>query len=110
SINVRIVHQRLCRNDILAHAYALCRSNKGASGVDGCWSWINCAIFNSEYADRALGRWIGLEMGWNVYFLLKAVHPKFLRMFGNCNGLPDFHPSSKAAVSHLREIVRRYRQ
>jgi RNA-directed DNA polymerase len=26
---------KISRKDILAHAYALCRSNKGASGVDG---------------------------------------------------------------------------
>ncbi len=29
------VYDKISRNDILAHAYALCRSNKGAAGVDG---------------------------------------------------------------------------
>ena len=29
------LYDKISRNDILAHAYALCRSNKGASGVDG---------------------------------------------------------------------------
>ena len=29
------LYDKISRDDILAHAYALCRSNKGASGVDG---------------------------------------------------------------------------
>ena len=29
------LYDKISRNDILAHAYALCRSNKGATGVDG---------------------------------------------------------------------------
>jgi RNA-directed DNA polymerase len=28
------LYDKISRNDILAHAYALCRSNKGAPGVD----------------------------------------------------------------------------
>jgi hypothetical protein len=29
------LHDKISREDILAHAYAQCRSNKGAPGVDG---------------------------------------------------------------------------
>jgi RNA-directed DNA polymerase len=29
------LYDKISREDILAHAYAQCRSNKGASGVDG---------------------------------------------------------------------------
>ena len=30
-----LLHDKICRSDILAHAYALARSNAGAAGVDG---------------------------------------------------------------------------
>ena len=30
-----MLYDKVCRDDILSHAYALCRSNGGASGVDG---------------------------------------------------------------------------
>jgi RNA-directed DNA polymerase len=29
------LYDKICREDFLAHAYALCRSNKGAPGIDG---------------------------------------------------------------------------
>jgi hypothetical protein len=29
------LYDKISRADILAHAYALCRANKGAAGVDG---------------------------------------------------------------------------
>ena len=29
------MYDKISRDDILAHAYAQCRSNKGASGIDG---------------------------------------------------------------------------
>ena len=29
------LYDKICREDMLTHAYAQCRSNKGASGVDG---------------------------------------------------------------------------
>jgi len=43
--------KKISREDILAHAYALCRSNKGAPGVDG-----------QDFADieaYGLERWLG---------------------------------------------------
>ena len=45
------LYDKISRDDILAHAYALCRSNKGAPGVDG-----------QDFADvKAYGvqRWLG---------------------------------------------------
>ena len=30
-----LLHDKICRSDILAHAYALARRNDGAAGVDG---------------------------------------------------------------------------
>ena len=45
------LHEKISREDILAHAYAQCRSNKGAPGVDG-----------QDFADiEAYGveRWLG---------------------------------------------------
>src|SRR5215475_5835355 len=45
------LYDKISREDILAHAYALCRSNKGAPGVDG-----------QDFADvKAYGvqRWLG---------------------------------------------------
>src|SRR5467141_4091759 len=45
------LYDKISREDILAHAYAQCRSNKGAPGVDG-----------QEFADiEAYGvqRWLG---------------------------------------------------
>ena len=45
------LYDKIYREDILAHAYALCRANKGAPGVDG-----------QEFADveaYGLKRWLG---------------------------------------------------
>jgi RNA-directed DNA polymerase len=45
------LYDKISRDDILAHAYAQCRSNKGAPGVDG-----------QEFADieaYGLQRWLG---------------------------------------------------
>jgi len=45
------LYDKISRDDILAHAYAQCRSNKGAPGVDG-----------QEFADveaYGVGRWLG---------------------------------------------------
>ena len=45
------LYDKISREDILAHAYALCRSNKGAPGVDG-----------QDFADieaHGLQRWLG---------------------------------------------------
>ena len=44
------LHDKISRDDILAHAYAQCRSNKGAPGVDG-----------QDFADivaHGVGRWL----------------------------------------------------
>jgi RNA-directed DNA polymerase len=30
-----VLHDKICREDVLLHAYARCRSNGGAAGVDG---------------------------------------------------------------------------
>src|SRR6184192_4626426 len=46
-----VLYDKISRDDILAHAYAQCRSNKGASGVDG-----------QEFADigaYGVRRWLG---------------------------------------------------
>ena len=45
------LYDKICREDILAHAYAQCRSNKGAPGVDG-----------QDFADidaYGVQRWLG---------------------------------------------------
>ena len=45
------LYDKIYREDILTHAYALCRANKGAPGVDG-----------QEFADveaYGLERWLG---------------------------------------------------
>ena len=45
------LYDKISRDDILAHAYAQCRSNKGAPGVDG-----------QDFADieaYGVGRWLG---------------------------------------------------
>jgi hypothetical protein len=41
------LYDKISREDILAHAYAQCRSNKGAPGVDG-----------QDFADSGAGRHI----------------------------------------------------
>src|SRR6186997_3197514 len=50
-LSLLCLYDKISRDDILAHAYAQCRSNKGAPGVDG-----------QEFADiEAYGvqRWLG---------------------------------------------------
>jgi RNA-directed DNA polymerase len=53
------LYDKISRDDILAHAYAQCRSNKGAPGVDG-----------QDFADietYGVERWPGggtLSIGW----------------------------------------------
>src|ERR1700716_2856725 len=34
-----LLYDKMCREDILAHAYALAKSNQGAPGVDGQSFW-----------------------------------------------------------------------
>lgn len=45
------LYDKICREDILAHAYACCRANKGASGVDG-QSFADIETYGVE-------RWLG---------------------------------------------------
>ena len=45
------LYDKICRDDILAHAYACCRANKGAAGVDG-------QSF-AEVEAYGVGRWLG---------------------------------------------------
>src|SRR4029077_10740102 len=47
------LYDKISREDILAHAYALCRSNKGAPGVDG----QNFADIDAYGVRRWLGNW-----------------------------------------------------
>jgi hypothetical protein len=69
-----MLYDKIYREDILAHAYAQCRSNKGAPGVDG-----------QDFADiEAYGveRWLGelaLALKEKTYQPdphQKSVHPK----------------------------------
>src|SRR5450759_2093317 len=45
------LYDKLSRDDILAHAYAQCRSNKGAPGVD-CQGFADIEAYGGE-------RWLG---------------------------------------------------
>lgn len=45
------LYDKLYRSDVLSHAYACCRANKGAAGVDG-------QTFEDIEA-YGLGRWLG---------------------------------------------------
>ena len=74
------LYDKLSRDDILAHAYAQCCSNKGAPGVDG-----------QDFADiEAYGveRWLA-ELAWLsiVARLTEPIGPENLRMrptLGSC--------------------------
>jgi RNA-directed DNA polymerase len=46
-----VLYDKIYREDILAHAYACCRSNKGAPGVDG-------QVF-ADVEAYGVGRWLG---------------------------------------------------
>ena len=47
------LYDKLSRDDILAHAYAQCRSNKGAPGVDG----QDFADIEAYGVERCLANW-----------------------------------------------------
>ena len=47
------LYNKICREDILAHAYAHCCSNKGAPGVDG-----------QDFSDVEAHRWSGGSANW----------------------------------------------
>ena len=50
------LYDKISREDILAHAYAQCRSNKGAPGVDG--QDLACEIA-ADIEAYGLQRWLG---------------------------------------------------
>ena len=56
------LYDKISREDILAHAYALCRSNKGAPGVDG----QNFADIDAYGVRRWLGE-LALALGQETY-------------------------------------------
>ena len=48
-----VVYDKICRADILAHAYALARDNGGAPGVDGVtFSAIEASVCSTSSAIR----------------------------------------------------------
>ena len=61
------LYDKISREDILAHAYAQCRSNKGAPGVDG-----------QDFADietYGVQRWLG-ELAFALRHLPTGPHQK----------------------------------
>ena len=79
------LYDKIGREDILAHAYAQCRSNKGASGVDG-----------QDFADiEAYGvqRWLMGLVGWTTAWVSGGTCPRiapsvFRSAREGCTGRP----------------------
>jgi RNA-directed DNA polymerase len=74
------LYDKISREDILAHAYAQCRSNKGAPGVDG-QDFADIEAYGVSGCTRGLG-----ELAcFSAYFIYK--------LFARC------WPSCKSGVS-----------
>src|SRR5713226_1900953 len=87
------LYDKISRDDILAHAYAQCRSNKGAPGVDG-----------QEFADvEAYGvqRWLGeLALARRQGDLPTGSHPTSVHPEGQWQASTAGHPDPTGSSLH----------